>query len=146
MFISSNYYPFQKSMQSVVFWITFDRNKIETCGFHCLIAKTQTHMFISKIVSKEKSENWFFRGSLENHAGFLVTVIEVYWFFYIFGIRIENWTDSYMFQMFSGTFFSSKNSPLWSRSKSEFHQNAIWTAESRFQVCGMLLETKMINE
>jgi hypothetical protein len=42
---------------------------------------------------------------LKNHAGFLKTAIEVYRFFHIFGISIENWSHSYIFRIFLRTFF-----------------------------------------
>ncbi len=73
-----NYYRRQKSRHSDVFRITLDRNKIETRGFQSLIAKTQEHIFISKIFSEKKPADLFFGESLENHAGFLKTTIEVY--------------------------------------------------------------------
>jgi hypothetical protein len=47
------YYRRQKSMHSDVFWITFDRKKLETCGFQHLIAKTQKRIFISKMFSEK---------------------------------------------------------------------------------------------
>ena len=138
----SDYYRRQKSMDSDVFWIAFDRNKLETCGFQRLIAKTQEHIFISKIFSEKNSENRFFEGSLENHAEFLKNAIEIYWFLYIFGISIENWVGSCMFRIFSRTFFFVERG----RSKNEFPQKVTWTVESKFGACEMLVEHKMVND
>ena len=126
----SDYYRRQKSMDSDVFWIAFDRNKLETCGFQRLIAKTQEHIFISKIFSEKNSENRFFEGSLENHAEFLKNAIEIYWFLYIFGISIENWVGSCMFRISSRTFFfvekltpssSQRQIKKWIQSKRHFY-------------------------
>ncbi len=116
-----NYYRRQKSMHSDVFWITFDKNKIETCGFQRLIAKTQEHFFMSKIFSEEKVEDPLSRGSLKNHAGFLKTAIEVYWFFlHIWNQHRKLSRLIYISNLFMNFFFSSKNAvsvPLKERSK-----------------------------
>ena len=100
-----SYYKRQNIRYIAVFWINFDRKMIEICGFQHLIAKTHEHIFISKSFPKTNSENRFSKGSLENHDFFPKTAIRAYWYFYIFGISIENCVDSCMFRIFSRTFF-----------------------------------------
>ena len=56
-----NYYQRQKSRQVDVFWITFDRNKVEICDFQRLIGKTQDHVFVSKIFFEEKLRRFVFK-------------------------------------------------------------------------------------
>jgi len=49
-------------MDSGIFGITFDRNKLETCGFQHWIVKTQEHIFISKIFSEKNLKIGFSEG------------------------------------------------------------------------------------
>jgi hypothetical protein len=100
------YYSLSKKFARVtVFWITFARNKTETCGFHRSTANVKRHLFTSKNFSGAQSRSWLCKGSLKKQAGFPKTCIAAYWFFYIFGISIENWVYPYMFRTFSWHFF-----------------------------------------
>ena len=60
------------------FLITFDRNKIETCGFQLSIVKTQEHIFISKVFSEETFAGGVFPEFLKNNARVLKTAIRIY--------------------------------------------------------------------
>ena len=53
------------------------------------------------------------------------------------------------FKYFHELFFSVKNSPgvaLRGRSKSEFHQNVVWTVQIDFKAYKMLLKPKMASD
>jgi hypothetical protein len=67
---------FSKKIHMAVLRITMRSKEIATCGFHRPIAKTKEHWFISKIFSEKKSETRFFRGPLENYAGYLKIAID----------------------------------------------------------------------
>jgi hypothetical protein len=117
----------KKSVRVTVFWITFVRKKIETCGFRRSTAKVKRHLFTSKLFSGKQSWSRLLGGSLENSVGSLKTYMEAYWFFHIFGISIENWVYSYMFRTFSRRFVFVDN--LWPRvtSINKVSQNTIST-------------------
>ncbi len=111
-----------------IFWITFEWSKLQSCGFHIWREDSMEHLFTSGEFFKKGFGNGFSWGSLENYDVFLKTAIEVYWFYCIFGISIENWVDRYMFRIFSRMFFFaekfSPGSPLahgkkWGQSKSQ---------------------------
>jgi len=54
--LRTNYRSFKKSVRVTVFWITFARNKIETCGFRRSTTKIKRHVFPSKKFPGRKLE------------------------------------------------------------------------------------------
>jgi hypothetical protein len=118
-----------------VFWITFVRNKIETCGLRRSTAKANRHLFTSKNFSGLQFRSRLCKGSLEKQAGFPKTCMAAYWFFYIFGISIKNWVYSYMFRTFSWHFFFVEGLCPGVTSINKISQNAVFFAQSFAILC-----------
>ncbi len=47
------YYPFQNRMHLTVNWITFDRNKIESCGFHHSKEKCWGYKYMANSIGQQ---------------------------------------------------------------------------------------------
>ena len=108
-----NYSLSKKSVHLTIFWITFLRNKIETCGFRRSTAKVKWHLFTRKHFSEQQFWSQIITESLKSSVGLLNTCMGAYWFFHIFRISIEKWVNWYMLRTFAWHFFFVGN--LWHR-------------------------------
>jgi hypothetical protein len=120
-----NYSPFNKSVRVTVFGITREQKEIEICGFRPWIATMIAHLFRTRRNFQWVFPNTLFWKSSENQLISPKLYIRAYWFFYIFGISIENWVNSYMLRIVSEIFFFVENLSPRTTSKNEVSQNAV---------------------